>query len=77
MKQKSAADLVIMGSGSIVSQLLPEGLIDEFQLVVIPVVLGTGRTMFDGAKERLTLKLVDSRTFDNGNVFLCYEPVRK
>jgi dihydrofolate reductase len=77
MKQDSASDLVIMGSGNIVSQLAPEGLIDEYQVVVIPVVLGKGRTMFDGAKERMSLKLVNSRTFDNGNVFLCYEPIRK
>jgi dihydrofolate reductase len=77
MKQESASDLVIMGSGSIVSQLAPEGLIDEYQVVVVPVVLGKGRTMFDGAKERMNLKLVTSRTFDNGNVFICYEPVRK
>ena len=77
MKQESATDLVIMGSGTIVSQLVPEGLIDEYQVVVIPVMLGKGRTMFDGAKERMNLKLVNSRTFDNGNVFLCYEPVRK
>jgi dihydrofolate reductase len=45
--------------------------------VVIPVALGKGRTMFEGAKERISLKLINSRTFDNGNVFLCYKPVRK
>lgn len=77
MKQKSPSDLAIMGSGSIVSQLAPEGLIDEYQVVVVPVVLGKGRTMFDGVKERMSLKLVHSRTFDNGNVFLCYEPVKQ
>jgi dihydrofolate reductase len=42
--------------------------------VVIPVVLGKGRTMFDGVKDRLTLKLIGSRAFGNGNVFLRYEP---
>jgi dihydrofolate reductase len=77
MKQESASDLVIMGSGCIVSQLAPEGVIDEYQVVVIPVALGKGRTMFEGAKERISLKLINSRTFDNGNVFLCYKPVRK
>jgi dihydrofolate reductase len=77
MKQESGADLVIMGSGSIVLQLAPEGLIDEYHVVVIPVVLGKGRTMFDGVKERMSLKLINSRTFENGNVFLCYEPIRK
>jgi dihydrofolate reductase len=45
--------------------------------VVIPVVLGSGRTMFNGIKEKLSLKLTKSRTFGNGNVFLCYEPLKK
>jgi dihydrofolate reductase len=77
MKQESSVDMVIMGSGNIVSQLAHEGLIDEYQIVVIPVVLGKGRTMFEGAKERLRLKLTKSRIFDNGNAFLCYEPAKK
>jgi dihydrofolate reductase len=74
MKNEPGKDMVIMGSGSIVSQLAQEGVIDEYQIVVVPVVLGKGRTMFDGIKEKLTLKLIKSRTFRNGNVFLCYEP---
>jgi dihydrofolate reductase len=42
--------------------------------VVIPIVLGQGRTMFQGIQERPPLKLTKTRTFDNGNVLLCYEP---
>ena len=75
MKKEPGHDLVIMGSGSIVSQLAQEGLIDEYQLVVNPVVLGQGRTLFDGIKEKLTLKRTKTRTFGNGNVLLCYEPM--
>ena len=75
MKNEPGQDMAIFGSGSIVSQLAQEGLIDEYQIVVNPVVLGKGRTMFDGIKENLTLKLTKTRTFGNGNVFLCYEPV--
>ena len=75
MKNAPGKDMVILGSGTIISQLAQEGLIDEYQIVVIPVVLGKGRTMFDGIKEKLTLKLIKSRTFRNGNVFLCYEPI--
>ena len=75
MKKETGEDMVIFGSGSIVSQLAQEGLIDEYQIVVDPVALGKGRTMFDGIKEKLPLKLKKSRTFGNGNVLLCYEPV--
>jgi dihydrofolate reductase len=76
MKKESSSGMVILGSGSVVSQLAPEGLIDEYQIVITPVILGEGRTMFDDIKERMTLKLVQSRTFANGNVFLRYEPAR-
>lgn len=72
MKQEPGVDLVILGSGSIVSQLADQGLIDEYQMVVNPVVLGKGRTMFDGVKEKLKLKLTKTRIFGNGKVFLCY-----
>jgi dihydrofolate reductase len=74
MKQQPGEDMAILGSGSIVSQLAQEGLIDEYQIVVNPIVLGAGRTMFDGVKEKLSLKLTKTRAFKNGNVLLCYEP---
>ena len=75
MKGEPGSDFVIMGSGSIVSQLAQEGLIDEYEIALNPVVLGKGRTMFDGIKEKLNLKLTRTRAFANGNVFLCYEPM--
>ena len=74
MKNEPGNGMVILGSGSIVSQLAQAGLIDEYQLVVDPVVVGQGRTLFDGIKERLPLTLVWTRTFENGNVVLCYRP---
>jgi dihydrofolate reductase len=73
MKQEPGEGMAILGSGTIVSQLTSERLIDEYQVVVTPVVLGEGRTMFDGVKEKLNLKLTKTRAFGNGNVFLCYE----
>lgn len=76
LKTEPGPDLVIFGSGSIISQLEPEDLIDEYQIVVIPIILGKGRTMFDGIKERLALKLTQSRTFGDGNVLLDYQPNR-
>jgi dihydrofolate reductase len=74
MKQEPGPGMVIMGSGSIVSQLAEAGLIDEYQIVVNPIVLGTGKGMFDTIKEKLALKLTKTRVFGNGNVLLCYEP---
>ena len=68
--------MVIMGSGTIVSQLTQAGLIDEFQLVVNPIVLGKGRTLFEGVKDKVNLKRTSTRTFGNGNTVLCYEPAR-
>ena len=75
MKKAPGEDMVILGSGSVVSQLAQEGLIDEYQIVVNPVVLGKGRTLFDGIKKKLTLKPTKTRTFGNGNVLLTYEPM--
>jgi dihydrofolate reductase len=74
MKEEPGPGMVILGSGSIISQLAQAGLIDDYQIVVYPVVLGKGRTAFDGVKEKLPLKLTNTRSFGNGNVLLCYAP---
>ena len=74
MKSESGKPIVIFGSGTIVSQLAQAGLIDEYQIVLHPIALGKGRTMFEGLKEKLPLKLIKSRTFANGSTFLCYDP---
>lgn len=74
LKEQSGKDLTILGSGSIVAQLAHAGLIDEYQVLLNPVVLGKGKTMFDGIKNMITLKLTRTRTFGNGNVLLCYKP---
>ena len=74
MKEELGPGMAIMGSGSIVAQLALEHVIDEYQMIVDPVALGKGRSMFDGIRETLTLKLAKTRTFKNGKVYLCYEP---
>ena len=76
MKNEAGEDMVILGSGSIVSQLSEDRLIDEYQMVVNPIVLGKGRTMFEGLTKRLPMKRTSTRTFENGNVLLCYEPLQ-
>jgi len=74
LKQQNGKDLTILGSGTIVAQLAQADLIDEYQLMLNPVVIGKGKTMFEGIKNRLTLKLIKTRSFSNGNVLLYYEP---
>ena len=66
--------LRIMGSGSIVAVLAQQALIDEYQIVLVPLVLGKGRTMFEVIEVILRLRLKSSRAFCNGNVVLYYEP---
>jgi dihydrofolate reductase len=75
LKAEEGIGMVIFGSGSIVSQLSQARLIDEYQIIVNPVVLGKGRTMFEGMKENLPLELTGSRSFTNGKVLLRYIPV--
>ena len=74
MKQIPGKNLTLLGSGSILTQLAEEGLIDEYQFMVNPVALGEGTPLFKKIKHRLNLKLIKTRTFNNGNVLLCYEP---
>jgi dihydrofolate reductase len=74
LKSEPGREMVILGSGTIVSQLAQAGLIDEYQIAMNPVVLGSGRTMFDGIEKRFSLKLTKTRAFGNGNVLLYYEP---
>jgi len=73
LKQGPGKDLTVLGSGSIVSQLAQEGLIDEYQILLNPVVIGKGKTMFEGVKDRFSLKLAKTRVFGNGNILLSYE----
>jgi dihydrofolate reductase len=73
LKGAAGPDLVLMGSGSIVAQLSEARLVDSYQLVLHPLVIGSGRTLFEGVAPRLELKLEKTRTFQNGNVVLWYE----
>jgi dihydrofolate reductase len=75
MKQEPGEGMAILGSGTIVSQLAQAGLIDEYQIAMNPIILGRGRTMFDGVDHKLNLKLTRSRSFGNGNIVMWYAPV--
>ncbi len=77
LKQEPGKDMVIYGSGSIVSTLAQRGLIDDYRIFVNPVVLGSGKPLFKGLNDRLNLKLLKTKTFDCGVVLLHYEPPKK
>jgi dihydrofolate reductase len=75
LKAQTGQDILIYGSGDVVSALHPHGLIDEYRLMVFPVTLGEGKRLFgDGAKA--DLKLADSWTTETGVAVLTYEPAR-
>ena len=67
-------DASILGSGSIVAQAATAGLLDELQVMLVPVTLGGGKRLFDGMPRSLAWKREDVRQFSNGNVFLRYHP---
>jgi dihydrofolate reductase len=73
LKKEDGEPLTILGSGKLVASLARQGLVDDYHLVVNPVLLGAGRTMFEGIRDRQRLKLTGTRRFANGNVLLGYE----
>ncbi len=75
MKQMPGKDMTLLGSGSVITQLAENGLIDEYQIMVDPVAIGDGTPIFKDIKHKLNLKLTKTRTFKNGVVLLCYKPV--
>lgn len=77
MKAAPGKDIAIFGSGKIVSAFTKLGLIDEYRLIVNPVVLEKGMPLFVDCGDKFKLKLLKSKEFASGNVMLCYELVRK
>jgi dihydrofolate reductase len=75
LKQRSGANLVIMGSGVLIGSLMAADLIDEYLLMVAPLVLGTGRRLFAGGTQ-VSLRLVDSSTTSKGVLIATYQPAR-
>ena len=76
IKQQPGRDLLIFGSADLASNLTNLGLIDEYRIMVNPVVLGKGKPLFKDIKGKLNLRLLRTRNFSNGNVLLYYEPVK-
>jgi dihydrofolate reductase len=75
LKQQSGKDLVVIGSGTLVSALVRSDLVDEYRIRVRPIILGSGKCIFVDQNARHLLKLVSSTTFRNGVVALHYDAV--
>lgn len=76
MKELSGKNMLIQGSGTVVQQFTNLGLIDEYHLLVHPVVLAEGTPLFKDIKQRHMLKLLEAKTFENGVVLLRYQLVQ-
>jgi len=76
LKQQTGKDLIIFGSSDLAVTFIKSGLLDEIRVLVNPVILGTGKTVFSGLRNKFLLKLITTKVFKSGNVLLCYEPVR-
>jgi len=71
-KGEPGKNVYIVGGATLVSSLLNEDLIDEFRLIVHPVVLGKGQALFSGVNERLSLNLVQAKSTESGRVIVTY-----
>jgi dihydrofolate reductase len=74
LKQQPGKDLAVFGSSSLTVSLLEHGLVDELRVMVHPILLGAGKSLFTGLKQRVPLKLQKTTTFSSGNVLLYYRP---
>jgi Dihydrofolate reductase len=73
IKQQPGKDLVLFAGADMASTFRQLGLIDEYRLLVTPVVLGSGKPLFKDVKDKFSLKLLKTKTFGSGNVLLCYQ----
>ena len=76
LKQQSGRDILV-GSRSLIIQLMKLNLINEYQLCVHPVVVGSGLPLFENINDRTILKLIKTKTFGGGAVTLYYEPANE
>lgn len=74
LKAAPGKDLLVLGSPHFTASLIEAGLLDELRLMVSPIALGRGRTLFEDSKDRVPLRLNSVRRFNSGNVLLTYRP---
>ncbi len=75
LKQQTGRDLIILGSSDLAVTFIEHDLIDEYRIMINPVVLGGGKTLFNGINDKLNLKLISTKTFSSGNFLVYYQPV--
>jgi len=74
LKQQPGKDISISGSPTLVRSLLEEDLLDELRLMLHPIVVGSGKRLFEEGSDRKALQLLDSKTFSTGVLYLTYQP---
>jgi len=74
LKQQPGKDLIIFGSSDLAVSMISHSLIDEFRIMLNPIVLGNGKTLFKGINGKLKLELIKTKVFKSGNVLLYYQP---
>jgi dihydrofolate reductase len=76
LKEHDGGDILVAGSGGLVATLMANDLVDEYRLMVFPIVLGAGKRLFAASADATTLRLTNSRALDSGTLILTYHPAR-
>src|SRR5215212_8820794 len=76
LKQQAGKDISITGSPTLVRSLLQDDLLDELRLMLHPIVVGSGKRLFEEGSDQKALQLVDSKTFSRGVLYLTYQPAQ-
>lgn len=76
LKQLPGKDMLIFGSSDLAVSLLKEGLVDEIRIILNPLILGNGKSLFRGLNERIKLHVLETKIFPSGSVLLRYRPDR-
>jgi dihydrofolate reductase len=77
LRERLDGDIVVHGSAQLVQTLVEHDLVDEFRLMVFPVVLGSGKRLFGETSDKKPLRLLDSKVVGDGVAILTYEPGEK
>jgi dihydrofolate reductase len=74
LRAAQGKDLLLLGSAHLTAELARAGILDELRIMIFPIVLGRGRSLFEDLRSPLSLALLRLRQFDSGNVLLTYRP---